>query len=356
MVTYLLLLVVMTTGYAQQDASVSMLSQSPGGLTPEQVELIAYALNELPHGAQLSVAIVNDTSCEFYGAYKDGGILFPTENKDLLFEIGSLSKVFTSVLLAELAVKKDVKLDGKIKKYLPFKIKESPTLKQLANHTSGIPRLPANYFFEDVTNPYKSYTEKHLEEYLKSEFTLNTVPGEEYVYSNIGVGVLGYVLSQVTGMSYDELLSFYIFERYGMMKSTAVLNDAQDMVNAVDSEGNKVPNWEWSSSLKAAGAILSNTTDLSKFVQAHFSDIPPALELMLEKTYSISPEMEVGLAWHILRTKQGTPFYWHNGRTGGYASSLSIDTKHKSGIIVLCNTPAPKLDQLCFDLLETTIK
>ena len=120
-------------------------------------------------------------------------------NGDTIFEIGSVTKVFTSLLLADMVARNEVALNDPIAKYLPSDVKtpgrngQSITLEDLATHTSGLPRLPTNFAPKDPANPYADFSVPQLYEFL-STYTLSRDIGSQYDYSNLGGGLLGHLL------------------------------------------------------------------------------------------------------------------------------------------------------------------
>ncbi len=135
---------------------------------------------------------------------------------DTIFEIGSVTKVFTSLLLADMVNRKEVTLDDPAAKYLPENVKmperggKSITLLDLSTHTSGLPRLPSNMKFKDPRNPYADYSVDDLYQFLSS-YTLRHDPGSdqkgsEFEYSNLGGGLLGHLLANRAGTDYESLI------------------------------------------------------------------------------------------------------------------------------------------------------
>src|SRR4051812_4779329 len=128
-----------------------------------------------------------------------------------VYEIGSITKVFTSLLLAEMVRDGRMALDDPVQKYLPDSVKmpqkgERPiTLQDLATHTSGLPRMPTNFNPKDPANPYADYTVDRLYEFLNACHPARA-PGEAYEYSNVGVGLLGHVIARRAGKEYETLL------------------------------------------------------------------------------------------------------------------------------------------------------
>jgi len=146
-----------------------------------------------------------------------------------------------------------------------------------------------------------------------------------------------------------------------MLNSTTSVNKINStLIKGLDNKGNKVSNWEFSV-LVGAGGILSTVEDLSKFAITQFNNSNKELELTRQKTFEINDNMDIGLGWHILKSQSENLWYWHNGGTGGYSSSMVIDTKTKNGIIILSNVSGfspnmGNIDKLCFELMKTLEK
>ena len=327
-----------------------------------QKDLIFEKTKVLPEDTQLSIAIIKNGNVAFYGIERIDDTIKYADNSKSLFEIGSITKVFTSTILANLVLEGEINLKDPIQKYIDYPIaNDEITVLQLANHTSGLPKLPSNLNLEEVdqSNPYKDYNVRKLREYLMNSLETNTKPGEKYQYSNVGAGILGYVLELKSNKSYEELIQHYIFSEYDMRHSTTSRNKIDlEMVDGLDSSGNKTANWDLNS-LIAAGGMISNVEDLSKFALAHFDDTNKELKLTRESTFEIPQnQMETGLAWKILNPIPNLNIYAHNGGTGGYSSLITIDPITKNGVILLSNVSAfnnnsRNMDQLCFQLLKT---
>jgi CubicO group peptidase (beta-lactamase class C family) len=278
--------------------------------------------------------------------------------KDSIFRIGSISKVFTSTLLADAAAKTEVALDEPI--HMPLKDDLKITYKQLSNHTSGMPRLPKNLFYLSSfrsDNPYKEYDEKLLEDYLANELVLDQAPGELSSYSNLGAGLLGHLLSIKTGSSYEELLQNRIFSKYEMTLSSSEKDNIEgNLVLGLDKQGEVTSNWDLAS-LKGAGGIFSTVGDLAKFANAHLYDDDEVLALSRKRTFTLNENMDIALGWHIINTQSGEKWHWHNGGTGGYSSSMAMDIENKKAVILLSNVSAfsklqKNIDPLCFELMN----
>ena len=354
--------------YIDKESSIMPIdnqSEKRNVITKRQSETIFNKVNIFPNHTQLAFAFIKNGNVSFYGVKRENDTISSINNRKNIFEIGSITKVFTSTLLADFLVKKKIDINDYINDYLDIILNNNNKLsfKQLANHTSGLPPLPTNLDLATANpaNPYKEYKEKDLKEYLTTSLELTPNSIGEYRYSNLGGGLLGYTLSKIEGLSYDSLIHNVIFSKYKMLNSTTNLNKVNnELVKGLDTEGNEVSNWEFSV-LVGAGGILSNVEDLSKFAVAQFDTSNRALALTRDKTFEIDDERNIGLGWHILKSKSGNQWHWHNGGTGGYSSSMVIDVKNKSGIIILSNVSTfnpdrGNIDKLCFELMEALEK
>jgi CubicO group peptidase (beta-lactamase class C family) len=332
-----------------------------GDIDARQQELIFAALKPFSENTQFAIAMINDGTTQFFGAKRQGDSVSIIINHDRAFEIGSISKVFTSTLLAEEVMSGKLHGNDDVAEVLGLKVKDNAkiSLQQLANHTSGLPRLPANLnmFAVDPANPYRDYDEKKLQEYLTNELKTAQAPGTKYEYSNLAAGLLGYIIAKVNSRSYEELLQERIFTKYKMSTSTTDRSKLNGkLVKGLNPSGNEVPNWDLNV-LMGAGGILSSAEDLSKFAVAQFDDSNAVMKLTRTETFKVNDVVSVGLGWHIVKS-DGKEFYNHNGGTGGYRSSMTIDCKTKRGVVVLSNVSAfhaesKKIDELCGELLKT---
>jgi CubicO group peptidase (beta-lactamase class C family) len=328
-------------------------------LLPDSIaKLLSDQFQAFPNDSYISIGIMKDQKIQYFGFKMRNDSLFVTNLEDSLFEIGSLTKVFTSTLLAKQINEKQIKEKTCINNVFPYKFNHKIKLNyiSLANHTSGLYRLPSNmtyFIFNEKNNPYKNYNYALLNTYLKDELKLESFDEPTYSYSNLGVGLLGVSLEKKTGKELGDLFTQEIFSPYQM---TYTSFDLTPSFQGLNQQGIPTDFWQFGS-LKGAGGLISSTTDLSKFIQAQFDSTQIDLNLTRKQTFSISPTMAIGLGWHILNPGQETEKYWHNGATGGFTSSISFRTSNKTGIIILSNissnhSEASKIDELCFYLLE----
>lgn len=320
---------------------------------------------DFPENTEFSIAFIQDENVSYYGFNRINDTIAYTENSQKVFEIGSITKVFTSTLLANFVLNKKIELNDPIQDYFNYPLKNQQIkIVQLANHTSGLPRLPSNLNLNEVdqSNPYSEYDEGKLRDYLTNELELDSLSGSNYEYSNLGAGMLGYLLEIQSGSDYESLLQRYVASKYGMNSTTTNIHNVQEnLIPGQDSNGNETSNWNLNA-LVGAGGILSNVEDLAKFTSAQFNTENKELELTRESTFEIPAyQMEVGLGWNIIKPESEIVWYMHNGGTGGYSSILAMDTEKKIGIVILSNVSsfhnsAKNIDQLCLGLMKSQYK
>ncbi len=283
-----------------------------------------------------------------------------------IFEIGSETKVFTSLLLADMVQRGEVALSDPVAKYLPpgTRVPErngrSITLVDLATHTSGLPRLPSNMSPKDSANPYADYSVEQLYQFLAS-YQLTRDIGSEYEYSNLGGGLLGHVLALRAGTSYEELVESRICTPLRMNSTRVTLTPEMKARLAVghDESLKTVENWDLPT-LAGAGALRSTANDMLTFVAANLgytkSPLAPAMAAMLKVRRPAGQSgLEIALGWHVYTTG-GKEIIWHNGGTGGYRSFMGFDPKSGVGVVLLSNTETPEgVDDIGRHLLDPSI-
>ncbi|WP_300599035.1 serine hydrolase domain-containing protein [Niabella sp.] len=328
-------------------------------------ELAMEQLNNFPMKTQFSIAIIQNGNTSFLGLLKEKDSIRTIDNRTAIFEIGSITKVFTATVLAALVIEKKLQLEDKINPYYPFQFNQAiqPDLKSLANHTAGLPRLPSNFAAARTAplNPYKNYGSQQLEDYLKNELPLQQPAGATFEYSNLGAGLLGYTLGLSQKTSFPLLLKKRVLHKYHMQHTyTSALQAGAPLVKGLNEKGNEVPNWDFDV-LFGGGGLLSCSQDLALFATAQWDTSNKELALTRRPTFTVNDRMQMGLGWHIIRTNDNRQLYWHNGGTGGYTSSMAIDIAAQKGVIILSNVSAfhpqkERIDQLCFILARLIAK
>ena len=286
-------------------------------------------------------------------------------NGDTIFEIGSVTKVFTSLLLSDMVQRGEVALSDPVAMYLPADVKMPErggrviTLVDLATHTSGLPRLPSNLNPNDPANPYADYTTAQLYKFLSS-YELTRDIGARFEYSNLGGGLLGLALARRAGMDYEAAVKARITGPLGMSSTGITLTPEMKARFAVghNAELKSVSNWDLPT-LAGAGALRSSANDLLTFLAANLgytnSPLAPAMAAMLSVRRPMGgPQAgQVGLAW-IISKPFDDEIVWHNGGTGGYRSFVGYDAKTRVGVVVLSNSfTATGVDDIGMHLLDS---
>lgn len=314
-----------------------------------------------PLHTTFSYAVIQNGVVRFYG-FKNEPIktLSEIDGKDAVFEIGSISKVFTSILLSEMLYKKQVDSNATIGKYFGKKLKSGRdiTLIQLANHSSRIPRLPSDLPIA-ITNPYKEYSYKQMIAYLQKSLVLQD--SVQYDYSNLGVAVLEYCIAQESGKTYEAHLQELLFQPLKMTHSSTDIELIQKyLVQAQDSAGAPTANWDMNAFV-GAGGIKSSVNDLSKLVLAYFEGDNPILQQTLQPTFNVNQQMFMGLGWHGIRVDKSSHWFFHNGGTNGYGSTILMDVEKKNAVIILTNLSAfnnyfPYIDKTAISIMKELSK
>jgi D-alanyl-D-alanine-carboxypeptidase/D-alanyl-D-alanine-endopeptidase len=317
-----------------------------------QIDSLAQPLVDNGDVVGMVVGIIRDRETQVlaYGETTKGSGKAP--NATTVYEIGSVTKAFTGVLLADAVLAGSVKLDDPVQKYLPSSVKmpvadgEPITLEDLATHTSGLPRLPDNLAPQDALNPYAAFAVKDMYEFLNGH-KLRRPPGG-FEYSNFGMGLLGHVLALEAGQTYEDLVVERIAKPLGMNDTDITLSASQRARLAAPYDAMRKPNKNWDiPTLAGAGAIRSTVNDMLKFLQANLAEDDTALTKAMKfarvKRHDIPGGLAIGLGWHLAR--DGIT-WWHNGMTGGYSSWMSVVPSKKVGVVVLSNTATLKTTEL----------
>lgn len=288
----------------------------------------------------------------------------PLDGKSV-FEIGSISKVFTATMLAQMVLEKKVALDDPVQKFLPSTVRipsrngKQITLGMLSVQNSGLPRLPTNLRPKDATNPYADYTVQQLYDFL-SGYALTRDPGERFEYSNLGVGLLGHALSLAAGKTYEALVRERIFAPLRMTNSAITLSPwmQSHLAFGHDAQGKVVPLWDLPT-FAGAGAIRSNTEDMLKFVAANLHTERGAMGRAMAFAHEArgsagGPGAGIGLNWIIRRAGADT-IIWHNGGTGGYHTFAGFEPSTGMGVVVLTNSGNDGADDIGMHLLAPSL-
>jgi serine-type D-Ala-D-Ala carboxypeptidase/endopeptidase len=311
------------------------------------------------------VATIEPDGSSSIAAFGDPGPGARPLDAESVFEIGSITKVFTAILLADMADRGEVTLEDPIVMHLPPTVRiperngRKITLIDLSTQSSGLPRMPDNFRPAYPLNPYADYTAEQMFEFL-GRYQLTRDIGAEFEYSNLGIGLLGQALSHRAGKSYEALVQERILKPLGMEHSGVVLTPwmREHLAKGHNASGAVTSNWDIPA-FAGAGALRSTMNDMLKFTRANLDPSGGRLQRVMQQTHVIRrsagrDDMSIGMNW-LIRRLNGREVVWHNGGTGGYRSWIGFDKARKIASIVLTNSALGN-DDLGFELVAGAAK
>jgi CubicO group peptidase (beta-lactamase class C family) len=330
-------------------------------LAPDPVATVALeriAETEIP--ACLAISVVDQGTRFTYGCSADAGPAAFTQ--DSIFEIGSISKVFVGLILADMVRKGELSIDDAAAKHsrpgakLPSRGDREITLNDLVTHTSALPRMPP-HMNGSSADPFAIYSPDQLYESL-AQTTLSRDIGVQYEYSNFGFMWLSEIVSRVGGKPFAELVRERVLLPLGM-KDTSVALDAEQgkrLVPGHDRSYKPVRNWDFAPELAGVGGLRSSIADMARFAEAiagtRTTPLDETIALATQPLRAGPGNLSLGYAWHIRRNER-TTLHLHNGGTGGYRSMLAVDRGAKRAAVVLVDSVA-SFDDLPTHLLDAS--
>ena len=303
-------------------------------------------------GIVVGVVTPQGTHTIAYGTTAKGGS--QKVGADTVYDIGSVTKVFTALALADMAQHGEVALDDPVAKYLPKGTalprdgNREITLADLATHTAGLPLRPDNLTPKDPDNKYAEYGEADLYAFLAHYKPPHPI-GSAYDYSNPGFGLLGIALARRAGTDYDTLIEQRILKPLGMgdtaRKPTSSMQNRTAQGYSYDVASvdlTPAEHWDFGSGVAGAGGYRSTATDMMKLLQAILglrpSPLSPAFTAMTKtrRPGGMMPATAIALAWNIL-DQDGREIAWKNGSVGGFRAFVGYDAAARIGVVVLVN-------------------
>jgi len=254
-----------------------------------------------------------------------------TVAEDAVFELGSLTKLFTGALLLEVVLLGKVAWEDRIALYLPDGIASNSnvTLLDLATHRSGLPRLPSN--IASSPNPYASYTAQDLAQWIEQN-GMRTTGTSPYLYSNLGYAVLGLALEGASGQTYPQLLQSLVLQPYGLMHTHLAMaqEGSHGCIQGYTKTGLKVSHWTWDA-FAPCGGLVGTAKDVGLFLTRMYGN--PKYAQMFQPLAPAGTG-HIGLGWHI---QENQTRVWHNGGTAGFCTFACIDRKSGKWFVALIN-------------------
>ena len=320
---------------------------------------------EAKKAAGMVVATIEADGSSSIAAFGDPGPGAKPLDADSVFEIGSITKVFTAILLAEMADRGEVSLEDPVAKFLPPTVHvperggKQIRLIDLSTQTSGLPRMPDNLRPKDPANPYADYTADQMFEFLGRHELARDI-GAQFEYSNLGVGLLGQALTRRAGKSYEALVQERILTPLKMDHSGVTLTPwmREHLATGHDAQLKIASNWDIPA-FAGAGALRSTMNDMLRFVRANLDPAGGRLQRAMQQTHQSRAsagraDMSIGMNW-LIRRMNDHDVLWHNGGTGGYRTWIGFDKARKVGAIVLTNSAIGN-DDLGFELVAGPAK
>ena len=278
-----------------------------------------------------------------------------------LFEWGSITKTFTGVLLAQMALARELRLDEPVEAAIGQRLRDdkgSPiTWTDLATHRSGLPRLPANLSPRDPRDPYANYGADALGAFLAA-WQPTVSRDTRWEYSNLGFGLLAHALAQRAGLSFDALLRQRILDPLGLSDARLALSGQAlpPLLTGHDAKREHVPRWTFDA-MAGAGALVGPAPALLRYGQAACglldTALRPAFELAQQPRADGQGRTRMGLGW-MLAPLRGQTVATHDGGTAGFSASLWADATGRRTALVLANAQVPVGD-LALHLLEPAV-
>lgn len=320
-----------------------------------------------------------------------------------LYELGPLSATFTSILFSDMALKGEIGYDDPIQKYLPFDVlspvyqkiickplkdagvsiglQTDPSMRftpyvclpdinstpqpillcYLATHTSGLPDFPYNVrSLTGETTIYQNYSKENLYDFLK-DFRLVEPISYNYNYSELGVALLGHIISLRKDSAFDSILSKRIFQPLGMNSSSFIRKeDSQNKLLTGYTASLKIAKRRQYDLFAPAGGLNSTISDMMKFLDANLGNTNPAFKNVLDYTHNPrilltdndSKDIEIAMGWKIRRINdEGAKAIWQGGSTEGFASFIAFEEIKKRGVVILSNSSV-SVEALGFEVLK----
>ena len=331
--------------------------------------IVDWAREQRPVGVAVGLVTPDGTARATFGSARlPGGVPL----RDATFEIGSITKTLTGILLASLVDRGMVSLDDRLADLLPAGEElpaelRSITLAHLATHTAGLPRTPPGMGGPGMLlrlllglNPYAGYTTDQL--LLALEDTdLQSAPGERSEYSNFGFGLLGWILGREAAMGYANALREFVYGPLGLpgielgpsgdTGSRLATGYRVRQVAGPVRLGLAAEPWDLPEAFEGAGAVRSTLEGMVGYLAANMGQgahaergthgVDAAIRLAQQEHFHVSPNRGIGLAWVRDRRRDvGQTVIWHNGSTGGFRSFLGFTEDRRFGVVVLANALA----------------
>lgn len=295
---------------------------------------------QLPEKAVISGALISQGQIEYFQHGQE------KVDELTLFEVGSVTKVFTALAAAHVAIENPSFETVPIAEFIPDITNPAVrnlTVNQLITHTSGLARLPPSFnilhLLLNSKDPYRSYSREQLIKDLQRDQPTSTKG--KYIYSNYGYAILGILLERTTERPYTTIIEEDIFLPLGMKHSLVQYTEENEksLIAGLGKDAEETSIWHHDASAPI-GSIVSNAHDLALFLKRFLNPgedtLGQAMKWTLVSQKDINNRRAISRGWLIDKSKQGM-IYWHNGATGGFRSFIAFSPDHNCAVLLLCN-------------------
>lgn len=326
------LLIVVSTAVVLVSGCVS---SHPTGISSHE---LSRHLTGVAEHTEVAIAVVEPEHTYFTGYAYSNGNWVELGNRHRVFELGSISKLYTAYLALQLEGAGYLSRDSQIGDFLDPTIDDLSaevadiTLEQLLSHTSGLSFLPTTLTDMPLidSNPFKNFSRDALLEYLSTAKL--SQPGQ-FNYSNLGYAVAGLMLERASDEGFEALFNTWVLEPYGLEQTTLHREQlAPHLVAGMNVDGSTAVYWDFAA-FTAAGGIYASIFDLAAFIQRHLTDNQAAYTQMRQPVVA-----ESGLAWSIQRDGRRQRLE-QSGATGGFTTAVLLDSRRQRAVVVLSNIP-----------------
>lgn len=304
------------------------------------------------------VGMIDENGTHVFGAGPLDNGTNMTADGDTLFEIGSVTKTFASLLLLEMAHRGEVQPDDPVWKFLPDEVRVPDyqgtpiTLENLAAQDSGLPFNATNHIDADTLTSYNAYSVSDLYEFL-SGYVLTEAPGTRFTYSNVGFSLLGHVIDRISGSGFESLLIDRVLDPLDMADTRITLSaeQASRMAAGHGADGERTGNYDFQV-MQAAGALNSSVNDMLKYLAAQLGTSQTPLLSVIEQSHETRHENQpnvgkTAMPWIDRNVFQpdGANFLGHAGGSPGYSAFAGFDKGLQRGVVVLTNQTLQEADR-----------
>lgn len=319
----------------------------------------------------LVIGVIDSSGKRHYLTFGDKPEDLEKLDENTIFEIGSITKTFTSLVFASAVQKNEVKLDDPVQVYLPATLlvpkrgEQMITLEELATHTSGLPKMPPNFLkgMNFATgNPFAKFDDALFAEGLKMVKFKDEKEQPKFMYSNIGVGLLGYGLSRRFGKTYEELVQERVIKPSSMPSTSTTTKpaDRKRLIAGYTLFNQPGKDWEMFDNLAGCGAMRSTAADMLTYLECQMgrkeTPLRAAMDLTQKPRRSVSEKVSIGLGWLSMEPDEKHRFWWHDGATGAYCAFAGFSRDPKVAFVLLSNRVTPlDTDEIGIKMMQALV-